>query len=179
MTSTDLDALDRLINDTATSTASPIIRRSPRRSPKGFSKLALDCNAITPPSSSPPTSSAYPLINNAKISTTRNNYKCHFWSTLLALLTKAVLVGAAIKLVIKPDFCLTQSHSHDQSRFLRGNNILLNDSPFRPRFVNKIYGGDEDAEDEESAILLDEEVTDSTKAGDSLLLSSSDNSEHR
>jgi hypothetical protein len=63
------------------------------------------------------------------------------------------LLGAFAKF-IKPDICLTQSHSHGQSRFLRGNNVLLNDSPFRPRFIDEIYhiGIDGSGEKEDSRI---------------------------
>mmetsp|Transcript_29247 Transcript_29247/g.48326 ORF Transcript_29247/g.48326 Transcript_29247/m.48326 type:complete len:174 (+) Transcript_29247:86-607(+) len=154
----DLDALDRMISDAAT-TSSPraTIRRSSQRPPV-ISKLALDCHMNTVS----PSSSSSSFSQHSNVRKQGWSYKARYRSALLALFTKAFLIGAAIKLVVKPDFSLSQSHSHDQSRFLRGNNVLLNDSPFRPRFINEIYYGGEDEDEDEVLLSLDIKVADSS-----------------
>lgn len=51
--------------------------------------------------------------------------------------------------IMKPDFSLHQSHDHDQSRFLRGNNILMDTAVFTPRFVKEVYHDRPVVDDEE------------------------------
>ncbi|KAI2505822.1 hypothetical protein MHU86_8598 [Fragilaria crotonensis] len=145
----DLDALDRLINDACSSSPQSTMRRTTRRrslSPSSKRKLtymntsskSLPCLPadVVPPL--PP-----PLVASGKKSSS-----CDLFRSSLEVFLKIILLGAMVKF-IKPDFCLTQSHSHGQSRFLRGNNVLLNDSAFRPRFIDEIYHKGNDGSDEE------------------------------
>mmetsp|Transcript_5070 Transcript_5070/g.7355 ORF Transcript_5070/g.7355 Transcript_5070/m.7355 type:complete len:130 (+) Transcript_5070:55-444(+) len=60
------------------------------------------------------------------------------WQQIRALMMNAFILLGMMKF-IKPDFSLRQTHLHDQSRFLRGNNILMDSSPFTPRFVQDTY----------------------------------------
>jgi hypothetical protein len=130
----DLDALDRLINDACTPSPLQAIRRTSRiRQPSSESVCTITPNAMT---SAPP-------VGIKKHTTCSSPYR-----SILYLLLRATLLGIAVK-IMKPDFCLPQSHSHGQSRFLRGNNVLLSESPFRPRFIEDIYGSDNEADKDE------------------------------
>lgn len=140
----DLDNLDRLINDacsvSSNSSSSPAVRRSPRRtSVCASSPSSLDLSSASSVISAPNLHN----MNSTSTKHSRGKLYTYNYRSCVTLLTKALVLGCAIKF-IKPDFSLQQSHSHNQSRFLRGNNLLLSDSPFRPRFIEQAYYGQDE-----------------------------------
>jgi hypothetical protein len=136
-TTMDLDALDRLINDACSPSPQRTIRRATKRFNHNSSSSSLSCPSLT--NSGVVTNTTHALV---VAPCGKNHTTCNSCRSFLVLLFKSFLVGMVIKLV-KPDFCISQSHAHGQSRFLRGNNVLLNDSPFRPRFLDSIYHSDD------------------------------------
>ena len=80
----------------------------------------------------------------------RKHSSCEHYHSIVMLFLKMMMMMAIIKL-IKPDFGVKTSHAHGQGRFLRANNVLLNDSPFRPRFIEEVYHRvDNDVKEEDS-----------------------------
>ena len=151
----DLDTLDRLINEAClqpSSSPKSTVRRSIRRrslSPSSR-RSSLNLNLSASSQSSPSgknvmTFSCPPLVVGE-----RKHSSCEHSHSIVMLFLKMMMMMAIIKL-IKPDFGVKTSHAHGQGRFLRANNVLLNDSPFRPRFIEEVYHRvDNDVKEEDS-----------------------------